>query len=309
MKFIVPIPDSKYYLWQQLVQITNFREMGYEENLHIPVIYFGNPSETLLKLSNAKELKCHWHLYPDERIKKFYTASMKPYLMGKYFEEFPEESAFVYNYLDPDCIFTKPMDFTPFLEDDNTWYGSDTYGYTGEKYIKEKGEQLFYDLCNIVGVDPTLMEGKRGWEIGAQYFIKNNTPEIWFEIENKSSDAFLYMKQTAKKYHPEGHQYPIQAWCSEMYITQMVALKYGIKLQVTPLMDFHWADHDIKNWFKKPYFHNAGQVKDNGKHFCKITYQSSPFRKNIKIIPTSASYNYMQLVKKTEDTFPELIWD
>ena len=36
MKFIIPIPQHTYYLWQMLVQIANFREMGYEEDMHIP---------------------------------------------------------------------------------------------------------------------------------------------------------------------------------------------------------------------------------------------------------------------------------
>ena len=51
---------------------------------------------------------------------------MKPWLMGRFFEQFPEETSSVYNYLDPDCVFTRPMDFAPFVAGDDTWYGSDT---------------------------------------------------------------------------------------------------------------------------------------------------------------------------------------
>jgi hypothetical protein len=309
MKFLVPIPDSKYYLWQILVQITNFRDMGYEEDLHIPVIYFHNkPSERLIQLSTSKELKCHWHLYPNNRIKKWYSATMKPYLVGKYFEEFIGERTTTYHYLDPDCIFTKPMDFTPFMVDTNTWFGSDTGSYTGEKYIKSKGNQLFYDICELVGVNPSLIEGKRGWEVGAQYFIKNNDPAMWFEIEDKSADLYKFLQETRSKYNMDGKK-PLQIWCCEMYVTQMIALKYGIELKVSPLMNFHWSSHNIKNWFNKPYYHNAGQTKDNGKDFYKSGYKTSPFRKKINVISTSASYNYLQLVRKTESVFPNLIWD
>jgi len=227
--------------------------------------------------------------------------------MGKYFEEFPGEKSVLYNYLDPDCIFTQPMDFKPFYTEENVWFGSGTKSYTGEKYIKSKGIQLFYDLCDIVGLSPALIEGRTGWEVGAQYFIKNNTPELWFEIENKSIDIYEYALKTKDIYHPEGHK-SLQAWCAEMYATQMVAIKNGIDLKVSPLMEFMWASHNINNWNKIPYYHNAGQLKDNGKDFFKSGFKTSPFKKEINISQLSASYKYLQLVRKTEETFPDLIW-
>ena len=150
MKFIIPIPDTPYYLWQALVQMASFRELGYEEDAHYPVVYFNErPSDLLLSFWESDEIRASLHLYPDTRTDTSYSASMKPWLMGKFFEQFPGESSSVYNYLDPDCVFTRPMDFAPFLAGGDTWYGSDTSSYTGVQYIRDKGEQLFLELCGI----------------------------------------------------------------------------------------------------------------------------------------------------------------
>lgn len=310
MKFIAPIPDRKYYLWQSLVQIANFREMGYEQDLHIPIINRGKLNDLFLAVINNKDLKCHFHVYPDTRTAKNYSASMKPFLMGKYFEQFPDEAVKTYCYLDADCIFTKPMDFAPFEKDDNTWYGSNTAGYTGEKYIKKKGEQLWYDMLKIADLDPVLIDGKKGWEIGAQYFIKNCPSDLWFDIERKSVEGYKFMHETKKKYHPETEKYHIQIWCSEMYYTQYEALRRGIKLQVSDLMQFHWAGHNILEWYHKPFFHDAGQTSktETGVHFCKQAYNGkSPFKRDIKVEIKSASYKYLELIRRTEQYFPDLV--
>ncbi len=311
MKFIVPIPDHKYYLWQTLVQIQNFKEMGYEQDAHYPVIYFGNePSEIAKKISTSKDVKCHFHFYKDERENKSYSASMKPWLMGKYFSDFPEESKNTYAYLDSDCVYTHPIDFAPFEQDDNTWYGSNTEGYTGENYIREKGDGLWYEMLEIAGLDPKLIEGKKGWEIGAQYYVKNCPADLWFEIEEKSVAGYKHMVATKDKYKPESHQYPIQAWCSEMYYTQYVAIRRGINLKVSPLMDFLWTNHNILDWYKKPFFHAAGVPKHNDRDLCKIDFQSSPFKKDFSYVDiNSASYRYGELIKRCEKYFPSLIWE
>ena len=149
MEFLIPLPDHQYYLWQMLVQVAHFRELGYEQDAHYLVVYFDQPSQTLRRLFESDELRCYIHAYPDTRADRGYSASMKPWLLGQYFDQFPEQVSKVHNYLDPDVMFTHPMDFTPFEQHDGRWYGSDTRSYTGAQYIREKGEQLFLDLCAI----------------------------------------------------------------------------------------------------------------------------------------------------------------
>ena len=355
MQFIIPTPDKKYYLWQILVQIANFREMGYEQDMHIPIIYFNNkPSDILNKLIASKDLKCHFYLFPDDRKDKTYSASMKPYLMYKYFEKFPERQSDVYNYLDSDVVFTQPMDFTPFMQDD-IWYGSDTRSYTGVSYIKSKGEHVFNKMCEICEVDPQKIIDADENSIGAQYFIKNNTAQLWREISDKSVEMYKYFIQeekvfigSLKMFNPDSFEYKkgdelqfenrkyvvkkdhisnkdnmpkdntelysivhaIQKWAAEMYATQYIAVKYGYKLKKSDLMQFHWAGHNILEWYHKPFFHDAGQTSktETGIHFCKQAYNDkSPFKRDIKVEIKSASYKYLELIRRTEQYFPDLV--
>lgn len=310
MKFIVPIPDTPYYLWQALVQMASFRELEYEEDAHYPIVYFGDrPSELLLRLWESDDVRASLHAYPDTREDRSYSASMKPWLLGKFFEQFPGEASSVYNYLDPDCVLTKPMDFAPLLTDDKIWYGSDTRSYTGAQYIREKGEQLFLDLCAIADVSPELVLEHDENTLGAQYVIKDAGADFWFDVERTSVAAYRHMVETAELYHPEGHEYPIQAWCAEMYMQQFLTVREGFTPVATEAMNFCWANAPVDAWDTHAYFHDAGQPTENGRDFCKITWQSSPFRKEISVSPESASYKYVQLIRRTEAMFPDLIWD
>jgi len=310
MKFIIPIPDSPYYLWQALVQMANLRELGYEEDAHYPIVYFDErPSDLLLRFWESDEIGAYLHLYPDTRSDTSYPASMKPWLMAKFFEQFPEETSSAYNYLDPDCVFTRPMDFSPFEADDRVWYGSDTRSYTGVQYIREKGDPLFLDLCQISGVSPDDVLAHDENSIGAQYIVKGADAHFWFDVERKSVTAYRHMVRTTDQYHPEGHEYPIQAWCAEMYMQQFETIRAGFTPQASDLMSFCWANAPIEAWDAHAYFHDAGMPVENGRDFCKGTWQTSPFRKKITVSPDSASSRYVDLIHRTEDMFPDLIWD
>ena len=76
MEFLIPLPDHQYYLWQMLVQVAHFRELGYEQDAHYLVVYFDQPSQTLRRLFESDELRCYIHAYPDTRADRGYSASM-----------------------------------------------------------------------------------------------------------------------------------------------------------------------------------------------------------------------------------------
>lgn len=308
VKFIIPLPDVKYYLWQALVQINNLQKFGYDVEAHYLVCYFnGKPTEVVQQLAKADEINATFHLYADQREDKSYSASMKPWLMGKYFEEFPNEKKHAYVYLDPDVIFLEPINLSEYLFDD-VWYESDTRSYLDSKYIKSKGDQLFSEMCVIADIDRELVEKNDAHAGGAQYITKNNTADFWFEVERLSTKMYKHMKSTASKYHPDGHQYPIQAWTSEMWLTNWVAWKRGIETRISEGLNFHWANHSMSGKTHK-IFHNAGVTENDGKHFAKTHYQSSPFRKEIKCGDDSLSSLYAEEVRQTEQAFPSLIWD
>ena len=145
--------------------------------------------------------------------------------------------------------------------------------------------------------------------IGAQYFVKDAGADFWFNVERNSVKAYHHMIETADQYKPEGHEYPIQAWCAEMYMQQYETIRAGFTPVADERLQFHWANHNVAEWDERAYFHNAGVTAENGRDFCKITWQTSPFRKEISVSPESASFRYVDLIRRTEAMFPELIWE
>lgn len=306
IKFIIPIPDVSYYLWQVLVQINNFRKMGYEIDAHYPVCcFYSNPSNIIINLMKSTNIKSKFHIYHDDRKDQVYTASMKPWLMSKYFEEFPEEKDNIYIYLDPDVIFFKHINWEEFIDDD-IWYESDTCSYLDSRYIRSKSDELFIEMCDIVGISPQLVINNDLNCGGAQYITKNNTWQYWKEVETTSVPLYKHMVATSEKYKKEGQIYPIQAWTSEMWTTNWVLWKNGVKTKCIDELNFHWANHHIRD-LRYSIYHNAGVVDNNGAHFSKIAYQKSPFKQELKGSTESISYKYIEEIKDTENNFSELI--
>lgn len=307
IKFIVPFPDTPYYLWQVLVQINNFRKFGYEVDTYYLVCYFNNRvSDVAKKIAASDNIKSTFRFYPDERTDLTYTASIKPWLMAKFFEEYPEEKENIFIYLDPDLIFLKPIDWIKYSHDD-IWYESDTSSYLNSIYIKSKGEQLFNDMCDIVEISPDLVIANDYNCGGAQYVTKNNTCSFWYEVSELSTVLYKYMVDTAKNYQPEGQTYPIQAWTSEMWVTNWIHWRNGGKTRTVKELNFHWANHSIK-YLEHDMYHNAGVTINDGEHFCKIAYQVSPFNKETLGKENSISYNYIKEIRETELNFPELLF-
>ena len=110
-------------------------------------------------------------------------------------------------------------------------------------------------------------------------------------------------------YRPKNHEYPVQAWCAEMCMQQYETIRVGFTPVADERLQFHWANHNAAEWDERTYFHNAGVTAENGRDFCKITWQSSPFHKQIKVSPEPASARYVDLIRKTEVMFPDLIWE
>lgn len=310
MKFLVTLPDSPYYLWQMLVQIMNFREVGYEQDTTYLICYFnGKPSETLKKIVEHRSMKCKFVLIHDERPKEYhpYGATMKPYLVKRFMEQYPNQQNEVFFYTDPDVVFTRKMELDKYMIGD-TWYLSDTRSYLDSSYIKSKGTGLFNELCSIAGVSPRMVERNDANTGGAQWIIKDGSPDMWKMIMDKSFELWDYMRKTEGFYHPKGHEYPIQTWVGEMLATIWIPWRNGIRTKVDKGLDFAWGNHNIKSWDKFGILHNAGVAKENGKDFCKVTWQSSPFKKNIPVSPDSIGSKYVDLIRKTEQEFSDIIW-
>jgi len=308
MKILVTLPDSNYYSWQLLVQLTNFKKLGY---LNDVIVLVGKETKRINKNTNKilkSELlkKDQYFVFTDERVDKSYSASLKPYLVKKFLQE--TEGKYGENYLlvDPDLLFINPIFFNKYLNDD-IWYCSDTRSYLNSIYIKSKSDMLFTEMCEIVGIDENLVINNDENCGGAQLLFKTSDYKIWEKIENDSVILYNHMIKTSSKYSPKS---PIQAWTAEMWSTIWNAWNFGFKTKIVSRFDFVWATDKYECIDKRSFYHNAGALSTNPELFVKSSYQKSPFG-NIDFSHVSknfASYFYLDVVKQTELIYPNLIW-
>src|SRR5690606_26016697 len=119
----------------------------------------------------------------------------------QHFRKHPELKDETIFYHDCDIIFSKPLDFTPFLEDD-VWYLSDTKSYIGSKYIKSKGHGIYEKMCGIVGLDPSVPEREEENSGGAQYLIRGVDHTFWEEVERRCEALYKFFIADLKE-HPQ----------------------------------------------------------------------------------------------------------
>jgi hypothetical protein len=309
MKYLIATLDKPHYLWQVLVQINNFRKLGIEQDAHFVIsCTHENPSDELMKIVLDDSLKCTISLYEDSRpIGRNYPVTVRHSILKTHFECFPEWEKETFMLIDPDVIFTKTPDWSH-LEQGDKWYFSNTISYLHSPYIKSKSEQLFHEMCEIVGISPEFVEANDKNAGGAQYVMKNVTAKFWEKCEIDSENLYNHMKSTESIYHPE---FPIQSWTADMWAILWNSFLQA-EVEIPEDMTFCWASDAMEFWNKRVIFHNAGVTGDGivgiEKRFAKGLYQKSPFNKTIDVSETSASYMYLQEVRETEKNFPNLIF-
>jgi len=265
-------PCIKYYAWQVEVMLNNFKDQGITKKYDVRCLFAYNKNEHDWeeKVSIIKKLEASvigtasFFYYEDTRVYPIsYISSIRPNLLKQHFQQFPELSSQPIFYHDCDIVFTKFPDFFDNLLHDNNWYVSDTRSYIGHQYIVSKGEEVLDKMCEIVGIDKSLVEQK--------------------ESEN------LY-------YHE------LQIWCADMWAILWGAWIRGYDTVIIPEMEFCWATDSIQRWEEKYIFHNAGVVDAmKEKYFYKGQFRDSyPYSIESESYDRKmASYNYYNEIKKT----------
>jgi len=305
MKFLIVLPEHNYYLWQMLVQINNFKKFGYDKDTIYVIgrrdVKRNNNLDNIIKYSNSQ---CIFHTYRDDRNDLTYSSSLRLHLLSKLFKEYPEYENEIFFYIDPDVIFNKKIRFSD-LEKNNTWYLSDTKSYIGTKYIKSKGDDLLEEMCDVVGIDPKLVEENDKNAGGAQYLIKNVNSDFWEKVERDSINLYKLMINTKHKYAPKA---PIQAWTADMWSLLWNAWLFNYKTKIIKRFDFCWATDPISKWDKCGIFHNAGVTSDSNKFFRKTKYQVSPFNENIDCSSEYCSSKYVDEIKETKNNYMKILF-
>lgn len=308
VKYICVQPRLVYYAWQLEVMISNFIEKGViPENIEILIAYSPdqndrtNHSDVVELYSNlmAKFRRVKFFYYKDNRINPTYISSVRPNILKQHFLHFKDLEKNVIFYHDCDIVFTKTPDFTPFLND-NIWYLSDTSGYIGYNYIVSKGNDIYNNMCSIIGIDnkiPKIMQSNSG---GAQYLMKNVNSEFWEKVENDSESLYKFFNNDEPiklKLNPSYH--PIQKWTSDMWSVLWNAWFFEHETKVDKYFNFTWATDTIEKWDENLIYHNAGVVGP-GEQFFKGQYINTlPYFEENKFSNKFASYKYFEEILKT----------
>ena len=269
--FVTAQPDVPYFHWQIKLYTHNFIQKGINpKNIHVILAMVHGATEPTEGAKDLLNEGYNVHFYKDDRDKKSYIPSIKPYLISKWLEEYPEfgKSFFLH---DADIIFRELPNFDKLLSDDVT-YLSDTIGYIGYKYIMyccdnyekkhpaSKKGQLIEEMANVIGIDVELIKKNQENSGGGQYLIKNTDHKLWDKIYKDCTPLYDQMLDYQKRFPINPGQ--IQFWTAEMWSLLWNLWLSGVETKITKELDFSWATDDIKKYNEYPILHMAG-VTDN----------------------------------------------
>ena len=308
--FVTAQPDVPYFHWQVKVYSYNFIEMGIDPNqIHVIFAMVNGNTEPTKESLELKSMGINVHHYLDTRHQKHYIPNIKPFLIYKWLEQFPEIGKCFFLH-DADIIFRKLPDLETLLSDDIT-YLSDTVGYIGYNYINDccnryekhhptsnKG-QLIQEMVDVVGVSVDCVKCNQENSGGGQYIIKNTDSFIWNKIYEDCTPLYDQMMSYQKRFPISSGE--IQFWTAEMWSLLWNGWKNGFKTECHPDLSFCWAPRGILEYERHSIFHNAGiQNNMQEEYFYKYNYISKlPYYEDIRIKENTASYEYWKEVKKT----------
>jgi hypothetical protein len=303
VKYICVQPRLVYYAWQLEVMLNNFIKNGVNSfDIYILMAYSPNQQDLtnhpdVVELYNKLMKRfsgVNFLYYKDTREYPQYISSVRPNILKQHFAKYPELISSTIFYHDCDIIFTKTPDFSEFLND-NYWYLSNTNSYINSSYIRSKGEDIYNDMCRIVGIDskiPKIMDNDSG---GAQYLMKGVDSKFWEKVEHDSELLYSYFLDIeSKKISEDPGYHPIQKWTSDMWAVLWNAWYFEHPTRVHSYFDFTWATDHISKWDKNLIYHNAGVV-ESGPCFYKGNHINTlPYNLENIYSPILASYKYFE---------------
>lgn len=300
LKFISAQPATQYYAWQVEVYIENFKQNGYDLK-DIQVVATSDGPEipnSWIQLMN-KYTEVEFFIYKDNTGGLEYQPAIQSYMLAEHWRQHPELSECAVFFHDADFIFTRHLDFTPFLQDD-IWYLSDTISYIGSDYIKSKSEDVLNYMCYIAEIDRSLVEMNQNNSGGAQKLMKNVTHKYWDNVYKLSTNLYTNLKKVAH-IKQNGDPHGIQVWTASMWAELWTAWKMGHKTLVPKEFDFCWATCMIDRWDQTYFFHNAGVANSKSGMFFKGDYITDlPYGKELEISKDRCSSKYYELVQSID---------
>jgi hypothetical protein len=300
LRFICAQPASDYYVWQVETLLNNFISVGINLN-NVDIVCWkvnGVIPENWTKLASGYSAR--FFFYDDTRQTRHYISSIRPNILKQHFQAYPELENEAILYHDCDIVFTKPIDWSQFLNDDK-WYGSDCRWYIGHDYIISKGEDILDKMCEIVDIDKQLVKDNELNAIGAQYLMKGINAQYWANVEKDCERLFKEItdiNNEKKAINPSYHE--LQIWCSDMWCVLWNGWKMGKETICHPTLEFAWATSTEADWDRLNIFHNAGVTDATSGLFYKALYINTlPYSETLNIKEGTASKKYWEIIQET----------
>jgi hypothetical protein len=298
--FVTAQPDVPYFHWQIKLYVHNFIDKGINPSqIHVILGIVHGKTEPTSGGLELLDLGVNIHFYKDDRIKKTYIPSIKPYLISQWLKNSPEYGDCFFLH-DADIIFRELPDFKTLLNDD-ICYLSDTIGYIGYNYIIDccrryerqhptsEKDQLLNEMASIIGVDTELIKTNQDNSGGGQYIIKNTDYKIWQKIYEDCTPLYKQMLNYQRRFPINPGQ--IQFWTAEMWSLLWNLWLFGYQTKITPLLDFSWATDNLEKYNAKPILHMAGVTENQKeKKFFKGEYINLDPIEALRSNPTHFDY-------------------
>lgn len=327
-------PNDSYFLWQLRVQLYNFRKYGYSKDYRILVWKHNNrdkgedfmPQWQALE-ADYPEAKFFYYEDTDGGLSRTistynYIPLLRPWLLQKHFSEYPELQKDAILYLDSDVVFTKSLDFSPFLDDD-ICYLSDTRSYISAQYFDSKIKDVLPDRledykkidvleesCKLMGISREIAESNQESSGGAQYLLKNIDATFWEEVFLGCIKIGVQLRSINRRFFKD-EDAGFQSWCRDMWAVLWNIWKRGMKTECPRELDFCWATDDISKWDRVYLYHDAGAstrpVREGHMLFHKrelryLNNEVSPLQEDLSFVSSEyCSKNYVREIEEARN--------
>lgn len=301
IRFICAQPTSLFYAWQVEVLINNFMDMGINPNNIDIVSWKMNDIIPTEWVKLTQNYPVRFFFYDDTRTMKHYISSIRPNILKQHFILHPELENEAIFYHDCDIVFTKPIDWKQFLDDDK-WYGSDTRWYIAHSYILSKGQDIIDKMCEIIGIEESIIKDNELNSIGAQYLMKGINAEFWANVERDCEILYKDISALNNTKKAKDNQYhELQIWCADMWAVLWNAWKLGKETICHPDLEFAWGTSSESDYNRLNILHNAGVVSSADGLFYKAEFMNRlPYNLNLNIKEGTASKKYYEIIQQVE---------
>lgn len=292
--FISAQPDDPAFSWQIELFIENVRELGYLSPIQVLVFIpadrvAAGPHPEFRRLQQRYYSRgVSFYYYPDTSnllgygiAQAQYPPLLRPHILKRHFSRFPELKQKAVLYHDSDILFTRFLDFTPYLNDD-ICYMSPAAGYLGVKYFDSKADGLLpssqkqyqeLDVLNecatLLGINRAICEQHDHQVGGAQYLLKNIDADFWEDVEigaYRLRRFLTYELGGVNSRFFDSEQEGIQSWCADMWALLWTLWKKKYETVTPAAFDFCWATDPVSKWDTAAFYHDAG-VSEENKHY------------------------------------------